>query len=1024
MNYSELKTLINAYINKNGVQAITGQILNGVLNAMVDQLGKDYSLVGVATPTTDPGIPEAPQAWFASEPGVYIHFDGIVVGTAEIALLNYDGGWSKIVLSEGINDVEVTVDDQSGVPFADASYHGGTLTINFKNIKGNPGVQGPIGPAGVTSVIVTIDSTPGNPSCVSTINNGVLTLHFSGIKGEQGNTGVSADYPIAIVNNRYAGGTASAWSAEQGKLLSEEFETRLGKPVEMTPISTTIGKFYHDDGERDNPAMEYKLYPVNPGKTYQFSGTFHHLSLSMQFVRWLDEDMNNISGAGYHAAGSNADATYEDQMIFAPAGAVYAAFNIQITKESTAEFEVFEPIDFFALVQNVEDNTRAISEIQPQIEEIETEIEGLKEAVSKKTTELLTPSEDVPGSFVDNSGHIQSNAFVGYRKYYVDGGETYAFNGRFTMGFETIRYFAIYKADGTFIRTTSEYPATATTYINQEITMPQDAGYVLMNYRLSNSSQFSFSHLYYETISSSELEARLNEISGLPGERRTKVHVYTMTPSNNGNFFYVRAKYNETKDIILLYKTNYNSLIRPDSAYIGSKALTDAEIMISDNRVSSHTDSTAPLYDSTTYWHLFCQHGYIVPTINNTEGMTSADVGAIWEDQLSRRYTIGSVSSSTITLLPELYLDGNGHTTRGWKTPNSSTITTLTHISGGSVSSSFTVSGTSYVQIRPIMQHVNRHLLVDGAEITQFGDYYCKEFKVNESQTGYDPATITSWFPVDFTDAEVMAKFTWSYNFSGANCAVNTTIQILREVEFASYGATQQQTFFDVTRDGNTYKAMFLIPKAANDLDRPFNSPSSSSPTKQFFRTSSYLKDVNDPIDRLVAYLWDDVNDKYLVGMAAGLSLIKGDTVTAKRIQNIPIGNANKHYRLGSFSPENGNKFYIAAINTAPFEDTQYYVPGGYFKEIDYYVSYFDPAENPGQVYWYKDGSRYVVYIHTQASGPNMPITLPEVMEGLSLSIVEKTNDITLQSSSVQNGKVFVSVNTVNTVNYIVLLAQ
>lgn len=106
----------------------------------------------------------------------------------------------------------------------------------------------------------------------------------------------------------------------------------------------------------------------------------------------------------------------------------------------------------------------------------------------------------------------------------------------------------------------------------------------------------------------------------------------------------------------------------------------------------------------------------------------------------------------------------------------------------------------------------NRKYYVDGKEVTETGVYYCNEFKVSESQIGYDPSTIDTWFPeVDLSNANEMARFTWSYNFCGANCAVNTTFDIRTKIECDSYGATQQQTFFDQ----DDYKAMFMIPKAA-----------------------------------------------------------------------------------------------------------------------------------------------------------------------------------------------------------------
>ena len=501
---------------------------------------------------------------------------------------------------------------------------------------------------------------------------------------------------------------------------------------------------------------------------------------------------------------------------------------------------------------------------------------------------------------------------------------------------------------------------------------------------------------------------------------KIKVHIYGLETSNDSNLFYIRSTYNSKKDIILLYYTNGNGLVSPKASYIGENTLNDSELMTGSYLVSSHSDSTAPFFNSSIYWHLFAQHGYVIPIINNTVNMTEGDVGAIWKDQLDRQYTIGKVTESYIYLLPVFTNTNEGEADRGWKTPNDTKPSHLTHVSGGTYTTEFDCTYYSITQLRPIMKSYNRKMLADGTEITKEGDYYCNEFKVSESQIGYDPATIDTWFPSPVLDgAQEMARFTWSYNFKGANCSVNTTVDVRRKIECQSYGACQQQFFLDK----ENYKAMFLIPKlkAQRGIDpsKPFNSPSTSSAGLSYQRNSTYLIDENDPVDRQIGYLYDESSNDYLVGMAAGLSLVTGDTVKEKRIQNIAIGTGNPHDRLGSFSPSNINKFYIAAVNTAPFADDGYNFPNTYFKEINYYVSYFDPAENEGQVYWYKDGSNYVIYAHCQSSQDRIAINLPEFMEGLKVQIVEKTDGSTLHTDVISNGKLMVSYD--NSSNYIVV---
>lgn len=644
--------------------------------------------------------------------------------------------------------------------------------------------------------------------------------------------------------------------------------------------------------------------------------------------------------------------------------------------------------------------------------------------------ETLTPDEVVHGYFIMPDGSTRANASFRYERYNLPNVfyDTLLFSAKYG-GQTNIAVIFYFDKDDNLISEEYRFDSSTTggmVFNNAPLHIPDNTAYILFNI-----NEYYDGIMYMKTVGEyydlGQMETDIENIKG--GKKLIKLHVYDTEPGRNENAFYVRAKYNDTKDILLLYYINLNTLLSPKTAYIGANTLSDADLMASANIVSNHSDSTAPLFQSSLYWHLYAQHGYVIPVVPNTVGLTTADIGALWKDQLDRQYNIGNVVGSSIYLLPVITRGTEGNDTRGWKTPNNPVITALTHVSGGTVTTPITVASQSTTQLRPIMKHENRKFYIDGRELTEPGDYEGDDFTVSESQTGYDPASIETWFPTpgvigtpDLTGAVEMARFTWSYNFRGAQCCVNTTIDIRRKVECQSYGATQQQTFVDT---GN-YKAMFMIPKAADAsngtvLEKPFNSPSLGSTGYSFFRNATYLKDVDKPIDRLIAMLHNPNDNTYLVGMAAGLSLVSGETIPAKRNANIPIATSTDgHQRLGSFSPSNNNKFYIAAINTAPFADDGYNLPNTYFKEINYYISYFDPAANPGQLYWYKDGNSYIIYSHCQSVQSRVALTLPDFMEGLNVEIVEQTDNAVLLTDTVQNGKLFVSYNT-DDANYLVL---
>lgn len=100
-NYANLEGTITTYINTNGVQGITGQILQNVLKAMVESLGETYQFAGMATTSTNPNNPDENLIYLASAAGTYTNFkdssnNALVVNSGEVALLVGSGTtWAK-----------------------------------------------------------------------------------------------------------------------------------------------------------------------------------------------------------------------------------------------------------------------------------------------------------------------------------------------------------------------------------------------------------------------------------------------------------------------------------------------------------------------------------------------------------------------------------------------------------------------------------------------------------------------------------------------------------------------------------------------------------------------------------------------------------------------------------------------------------------------------------------------------------------------------------------------------------------
>lgn len=94
--YSITKAKINEKITTNSAQAITGNILNDVLQTMVDSLGADYQFGGLVQPGSTFTAGEQPVVFIATTPGTYTNFGGLVVADGDVALLVWSGtAWSK-----------------------------------------------------------------------------------------------------------------------------------------------------------------------------------------------------------------------------------------------------------------------------------------------------------------------------------------------------------------------------------------------------------------------------------------------------------------------------------------------------------------------------------------------------------------------------------------------------------------------------------------------------------------------------------------------------------------------------------------------------------------------------------------------------------------------------------------------------------------------------------------------------------------------------------------------------------------
>ena len=95
-NYEQLKQAVSDVIKTNGNQEITGAILQNALLTIISTVGANSTFAGIATPNTNPGIPDQNVFWIASLPGQYVNFSNQILDNEVYILKNNNGSWVKV----------------------------------------------------------------------------------------------------------------------------------------------------------------------------------------------------------------------------------------------------------------------------------------------------------------------------------------------------------------------------------------------------------------------------------------------------------------------------------------------------------------------------------------------------------------------------------------------------------------------------------------------------------------------------------------------------------------------------------------------------------------------------------------------------------------------------------------------------------------------------------------------------------------------------------------------------------------
>ena len=490
---------------------------------------------------------------------------------------------------------------------------------------------------------------------------------------------------------------------------------------------------------------------------------------------------------------------------------------------------------------------------------------------------------------------------------------------------------------------------------------------------------------------------------------------YLMKVIKKGTDIYVRTNLSAINDIVIkMYHVQNNMTFH--TFYVGAKELSDTEITNGSYPIRNIGDIVGAI-GVDTFWFLYAQHGWTIPKMTVCgHQLDNNDIGSIWKDQNDRRFIIGKVDGEYIYLLPELTKDANTDVYSASWNGSLQYPTELTHVSGAVHTG--VISGSSSRYDLVIQTSQNRKFIADGVEIQDNGEYYCDEFVIKEHIIGHNIGKVQAWFPTPQYNGSLI-DFDRCFVFKGSNVTYNVVINTQYPFVLTDYRGCIPQMPLQVG-DYHSYTFIPKVKKQVNGhrVDLPFNSDDGTIGANyvSVVRNTTDLYNIDDQPERCITYL-KDKSGNYLVGMAGGGSLLRGISTKEYRNVFVPEGKSTCTYG-GASTP---NKFYPKMLQAAGFTDR--IVPNSFTQEFCCYYCWFDPNANEGQVYWYKDGSNYIIYAHCQEAHCDLEINVPDFMEDATLSVVEKTNNTELLSKTIRNGKFMVNYNTSDS-NYIVLKAM
>jgi hypothetical protein len=485
----------------------------------------------------------------------------------------------------------------------------------------------------------------------------------------------------------------------------------------------------------------------------------------------------------------------------------------------------------------------------------------------------------------------------------------------------------------------------------------------------------------------------------------------------SGNAVYVRTRFDATRDLVQSFgvfgTSNFsNSLVGYSNVYLIDKTKGNTVADLTTNTLAhllQAGDDVTPNNYNGTYigGNHGCSDARLITV--NSHGKTTVDIGSEWTDNTGRKYYIlRIVNANQLWVISE-----NIGTGDVWQFDTSISGSTLTHSAGATNTATMTIAANEMAQWLPATKNIVKSVYLDGkTEVTDDGVYYCNFIDIINQYDIVNPASallnLIAAVGTTYTDTTLSDAFR-----NGASSVFN---QILHRIQ--SNGALQiiygwrnyQQInlgymgFMQAgTPPTTTYpKLKLYMPKilpisdGVKTWDFRNIETYDVSANQIAAVTSTYWEKPLSPPERAIEYLCDvDGNKK--IGFALGYDITKG------------IGKIRKDVVRDAWFFYTSRKMYPRGIDDKlnPVLANNWYTCVGY--------RIFFNAENAdmgsaSSFYYYELGKDVIVVLdyHTQVVCDNLK--LPAEYAGMTINVVEKSDNITVHSDTVMQDGIIVSV--------------